>query len=161
MQKMVVDSPEIADVQKAIRAMLFPRLVIFSDLINRYVDLELKDKVNWLKASALILLITQGGSLTLSELAALTLRPNNSITKLVDNLVKDGHVRRYRSGKDRRTVFVRVTPSGLSFMMEILKNIESTEQEIESCLDEKEIETLASLTSKVRRHLIAKMGDND
>jgi DNA-binding MarR family transcriptional regulator len=153
------DALDIGEVQKAIRAMHFPRLVIFADVIDRYVDIELKGKVNWLKASALIVLITRGGSLTLGEFAKCMLRPNNSITKLTDSLVKEGLVRRYRGGKDRRTVRVKVTQVGLSFMMETLKNIDLPEQEIKACLNSAEIEALATLTSTLRRHFIDRIGN--
>lgn len=153
------DGVDIGDVQRAIRAMHFPRLVIFADVIDRYVDVELRGKVNWLKASALIVLITRGGSLTLGELARYMLRPNNSITKLTDALVKEGLIRRYRGGKDRRTVRVKITSAGLSFMMDTLKNIELPEQEIRACLEPSEIETLASLTSTLRRHFIERIGN--
>jgi DNA-binding MarR family transcriptional regulator len=52
------------------------------------------------------------GSLRPSDLASLLERSPNSISMLVDRMVKAGLVRRTRDRKDRRTVFVSLTDKG-------------------------------------------------
>lgn len=149
---------EIENVATAIRAREFPRLVMFADMVSRYVDIKLKGKVNWLRISALNYLITRGGSLTASQLAQLMLRSNYSMTRLIDDLEKDGLVIRERAGKDRRTIDVRVTPAGLAFMRQSLGDSDLVEEEVMSCLDEDEIETLRNLIRVLRFTLIEKSG---
>lgn len=148
---------EIVEVATAITAREFPRLVIFSDMISRYVDVRLRGKVNWLRSTALTYLITRGGSLTASQLARLMLRSNYSMTRLIDDLEKDGLVIRERTGKDRRTVDVRITSDGLAFMMQTLSDNDLVEGELMSCLDENEIETLRNLIRVLRQTLILKI----
>ena len=89
--------------------------------------------------------------MTHSELARVLLRANHSMTRLVDVLERDGLVRRHRDKKDRRTVYVKVTPAGLDFMKEYIDQIDLIEKEVMSCFDENERKTL--------RHLIRKLSE--
>lgn len=147
---------EIKDVATAIRARELTRLVMFADMVSRYVDIKLRGKVNWLRISALSHLITRGGSLTASELARLMLRSNYSMTRLIDDLERDGLVIRERAGKDRRTIDVRITSDGLAFMMQSLGDSDLVEEELMSSLDKDEIETLRNLIRVLRFTLIEK-----
>ena len=147
---------EIENVATAIRARELTRLVMFADMVSRYVDIKLRGKVNWLRISALSYLITRGGSLTASQLARLMLRSNYSMTRLIDDLEKDGLVIRERAGKDRRTIDVRITSAGLAFMMQSLGDSDLVEEELMSSLDKDEIETLRNLIRVLRFTLIEK-----
>lgn len=51
---------------------------------------------------------------TMSELSRMLLVSNGNATAVVDRLEKDGLVRRTQSDQDRRTVFVALTPEGLT-----------------------------------------------
>src|SRR5512136_509024 len=53
-----------------------------------------------------------GGSLRPSDLASYMERSPNSVSMLVDRMVKAGLVRRTRDRKDRRAVFVSITDKG-------------------------------------------------
>jgi len=147
---------EIEDVQRAIRATNFPRLVMFTDMVNRYVDIKLRGKVNWLRISVLLWLIIRGGSITPSELARRLVRSNHSMTRLIDSLEEDGLVIRERSVEDRRTVHVKVTSDGLAFTRQSLNNASFVEVEVMSCLDKNEVETLNNLIRMLRLRLIEK-----
>lgn len=149
---------EIEDVATAIRAREFPRLVIFADMVSRYVDIKLRGKINWLRTTVLNYLIIRGGSLTASQMAHLMLRSNHSMTRLIDDLEKDGLVIRERAGKDRRTIDVKITSDGLAFMRRTLGDSDLVEQEIMSFLDKDEIETLRNLIRVLRFTLIEKSG---
>jgi DNA-binding MarR family transcriptional regulator len=157
MQKTVTKNIEIEYVDKIIRNIYFTRIATFADTVDRYIDIELKDKVNWLKTFALIQLILRGGSITPSELARLMLRSNHSMTKLIDSLVKEGLVRRYRNVKDRRTIQVKITQDGLASMIKIVKDIEKAEHTVDSCLDKDELKQLAILQTKLRYRLIERI----
>ena len=58
------------------------------------------NQTSWMRSSALRFIITREGSLTLSQLAAIRLRSNCSITKLIDGLEQDGLVKRYGNKLD-------------------------------------------------------------
>ncbi|MFC1820632.1 MarR family winged helix-turn-helix transcriptional regulator, partial [Thermodesulfobacteriota bacterium] len=84
-----------------IRSREFSYLASFADIINRYMDLRFK-KLNRLRYGVLSLLITRGGSLTHTRLAKLMFRSKHGITKVIDDLEKDGLVVRTPGSRDRR-----------------------------------------------------------
>ncbi|MCJ7576085.1 MAG: MarR family transcriptional regulator [Dehalococcoidia bacterium] len=64
------------------------------------------------KFSVLAAVKSRGGSLKPSELAQIVARSPNSISMLVDRMVKAGWVKRTRDRKDRRVVNVSLTGNG-------------------------------------------------
>jgi DNA-binding MarR family transcriptional regulator len=150
-------SDEIEKVNTQIRSMQIPRIIAFADVVNRYTQKILKNKVSWLRTSALIFLITRGGTLTPGQLARIMLRSNYSITKLIDGLEKDRLVKRYPDGKDRRSIKVKVTSEGLNYVISNLSNIVEAEHELEYWLNDDERENLAAIIRKLRDKLIEKI----
>lgn len=137
--------------------MQLPRIIVFADVVNRYVQKILKNDVSWLRATALIFLITRGGTLTPSQLARIMLRPNYSITKLIDGLEEDHLVTRNPDGNDRRSIKVEVTSEGLEYVVSNLGDLVEAEQELTSWLDDEEMENLAATLRKLRDKLIEKV----
>src|SRR5512135_2104596 len=123
---------EIEKVNSKIRSLQMPRIIAFADVVNRYTEIILKNKVSWLQASALIFLITRGGSLTPSQLARIMLRSNYSITKLIDGLEKDRLVMRRPDTRDRRSITVEVTSEGLDYVTSSLSQTVAAERELKS-----------------------------
>jgi DNA-binding MarR family transcriptional regulator len=152
-------SNEIEKVNRQIRSMQFPRIIVFADVVNRYTQKILKNKVSWLRASALIFIITRGGTLTPGQLARIMLRSNYSITKLIDGLEKDRLVKRYPDGKDRRSIKVKVTSEGLDYVISSLSNVVEAERALKDWLDEDERENLAVTIRKLRDKLIEKISE--
>jgi DNA-binding MarR family transcriptional regulator len=153
--KTIAKSETIDKSIDALQGMHFPRLIVLSDVIDRYVDVALKDEVNWLRMRALIILTMMGkGSMTPSELARNLLRPNQNITKLLDGLERDGFVTKRRGAKDRRVITVRITHAGVSYIEHSLKKIDLAENELHSCLNKAELDTIASIARKIMRHFI-------
>jgi DNA-binding MarR family transcriptional regulator len=155
------DFPEVAAVEKVadqIRSVLFTRLIVFSDVINRYVDIELKDSANWVWIYALIVLTTRGnGTMTLGTLARYMLRSNHAITKLADSLEKEGLVKRHRANKDRRTINVKITEKGLDYILKTLSNIKPTEKNVRAGLEGDEDKQLAHVMLKIWKILAEKV----
>jgi len=155
--------PSLSEIEKVnvqIRSTQFSRLVAFADVVTRYTEMNFKvkgDRISWLRASALRFVITRGGSLTLSQLAAVMLRSNYSITKLVDGLEKDGLVKRCRNKTDGRSFNVKVTKKGLNYVVDSLMDSETAENELKSCLSESELNDLANIIRKLRDKLIEKV----
>jgi DNA-binding MarR family transcriptional regulator len=150
---------EIEKVNAQIRSMQFPRIIAFADVVNRYTQKILKHKVSWLRASALMFLITRGGTLTPGQLARIMLRSNYSITKLIDGLEKDRLVKRYPDGKDRRSIKVKVTSEGLNYVISSLSIVAEAEQELNIWLNDDERENLAVTIRKLRDRLIEKVSE--
>ncbi|MGB9802377.1 MarR family winged helix-turn-helix transcriptional regulator [Desulfofundulus sp.] len=59
--------------------------------------------------------------LTMGELQRRLLLAPGTITGLVDRLVEEGLVQRWRDEVDRRLVFLKLTPAGKKFLAEILQ----------------------------------------
>jgi DNA-binding MarR family transcriptional regulator len=152
-------SDEIEKVNTQIRSMQMPRIIAFADVVNRYTQKILKNKVSWLRASALMFLITRGGTLTPGQLARIMLRSNYSITKLIDGLEKDRLVKRYPDGKDRRSIKVKVTTDGLNYVISSLSNVVEAERELKYWLNDNEQENLAATIRKLRDKLIEKVSE--
>ncbi len=153
-------SHEIEEVNRRIRSMQLPRIIAFADVVNRYVQKILKKDVSWLRTSALIFLITRGGTLTPSQLAHIMLRPNYSITKLIDGLEEDGLAKRIPDGNDRRSTKVEVTSEGLDYVVSSLGDLFEAEQEIKSWVEDEELENLAATLRKLRDKLIEKVAES-
>lgn len=133
----------------------FLRYMVFSDIIQKYSNTMLKNKITWLKTSTLILIINRGGKLNSSQLARILLRSNYSITKLVDGLEKEGLVIRRRDSKDRRIYQVCVTPLGCEFIIKSFELMSKGEARINTCLTKEESQQLIELSRRVRLNLIA------
>ena len=148
---------DIEKIRQEILSMHLSRLVVFSDVINRYMLLRTKSEISWLRTNAIIFIITRGGKLTPSQLAKVMLRSRNSVTKLVEGLEKDGLVRRYHPRNNRRTVYIEVTQDGLSFIIKQIDMLTSFEDELKSFLNDGELHTLVYLTRKLRLAMIEKI----
>jgi DNA-binding MarR family transcriptional regulator len=151
---------DIEVVNQEIRKMQFSRLIVFADVVNRYAEIILKDKTSWLQTNALHFIITRGGTLTPSQLAVIMLRSNYSITKIIDNLEREGLVKRSRNGKDRRSLNIEVTLKGMRYVESNLKLTETAEADLKTWLSEKELADLAVLIRKLRDKLIEKIAEN-
>jgi DNA-binding MarR family transcriptional regulator len=148
----------IEKMRREILSMNLSRLAVFSDVMNRYVLLRTKgDARTWLRVYAVTFIITRGGKVTPTELAKILLRSRNSVSQLINGLEKDALVKRYHTAEDRRTVYVEVTPDGLSFIKARFEVLKSLEDEIKSCLDDGELRIIVNLTRKLRLRLIEKL----
>lgn len=157
MRRKSVRKSNIEAIRQELLAMHLSRIVAFSDVINRYINIRTKGDSSWLKVNAILFIITRGGKLTPSQLANLMLRSRNSVTNLLDGLEKDGLIRRYHPRNNRRTVYAEATADGLAFMKTKLKKLTSLEEEVRSCLDDGELNSLVGLTRKLRLALIEKL----
>ncbi|HVN98002.1 MAG TPA: MarR family transcriptional regulator [Syntrophorhabdaceae bacterium] len=143
-----------------LHSMYFSRLMALSDIVNRYVDIALKDEVNWLRLRALVVLTGLGkGAINSSELAKNLLRPNQNITRIVDDLERDGLVAKVRDRGDRRVITVRITRTGLDYISQSLDRIATAEKELRFCLNRRELGSIATMLPKVRRHLAGLLSD--
>jgi DNA-binding MarR family transcriptional regulator len=157
MAKKIEQNNSLESVRQEILSMQLNRIMVFSDMINRYLQMKFKGESTWLRVHAVLFVITRGGKITPSELADVMLRSRNSVTKLIEGLEHDGYVKRTHSTRDRRTVYIEVTPAGLDFTMTHLRKLNSLESEINRCLEPGELKTFVELSRKLRLALIERL----
>jgi MarR family transcriptional regulator, negative regulator of the multidrug operon emrRAB len=155
------NSAYIAKIKRELKKINVSRIVAFADVFNRYIILRAQDEGSLFRANAVASIITRGGRITPSHLANLLLRSRNSISKLLEGLEEQGLVRRYHPKGNNRTVYVEVTMLGLQWTIENLKSLVTLDEEIQSILDEKEIQTLVVLSRKLRLGLVKKLANNN
>ncbi|SRR6266540_1429204 len=91
------------------------------------------------------------GSMTQGEISGKVLKSGSNMTTVIDNLERDGLVRRERHDKDRRVIYVHLTEAGKREIETVLPNHVSALVEEFSVLTVSEQETLANLCKKLGR----------
>jgi DNA-binding MarR family transcriptional regulator len=157
-------SQEIEETREFMDESKILRLAMFADLVDRFIDIYLKGKASWLKVFSLTMLIRQGGTITPTLLGKRMRRPKDSMTKLINKLVKEGLVKRYRRGKDRRNVQIVITQEGLTYIRETLKLVREDEALINSSIDPEDMKTFtktARILGQTFSDRIASVVDNN
>lgn len=91
------------------------------------------------------------GSMTQGEVSNKVLKSTSNLTTVIDNLERDGYVRRERDAEDRRVIHVHLTEAGMSKIEAVLPNHVGALVEIFSVLSASEQETLGELCKKLGR----------
>jgi MarR family 2-MHQ and catechol resistance regulon transcriptional repressor len=91
------------------------------------------------------------GSLTQSEISQKVLKSVSNMTTVIDNLERDGLVRRERDANDRRVIHVHLTEAGSSKVEAVLPGHIAALVEEFSVLSATEQETLGKLCKKLGR----------
>lgn len=89
------------------------------------------------------------GSMTQGEVSSKVLKSTSNLTTVIDNLERDGYVRRERDGNDRRVIHVHLTGAGTSKVEAVLPTHVEALVEIFSVLSASEQETLGELCKKL------------
>jgi MarR family 2-MHQ and catechol resistance regulon transcriptional repressor len=89
------------------------------------------------------------GEITLGELSRKSLSSCGNMTVVVDNLEKEGLVRRRHCTEDRRVIYVRLTPKGRKLFSAIFPRHARCITGLASVLTEEEQEHLAGLLKKL------------
>jgi DNA-binding MarR family transcriptional regulator len=152
------DSPLPEDIQEAIdqiKASDFWLCVQFADVLIRYVEITMKrdSVISRLQGSALYFLLLNGGNLTPTQLAGIMLRSKHSVTKIIDNLEKEGLVFRDFTNKDRRVTSVKLTTSGLKHLKQRFSKGNKRANVIMDSLNAAERKRLVSLTEILRKKM--------
>ena len=91
------------------------------------------------------------GSLTQGDISAKVLKSGSNMTTVIDNLERDGLVRRQRDASDRRVIHVHLTEAGSSKIESVLPGHVAALVEEFSVLSAGEQETLGKLCKKLGR----------
>ena len=89
------------------------------------------------------------GSMTQGEVSSKVLKSTSNLTTVIDNLERDGYVRRERDAEDRRVIHVHFTEAGTSKIEAVLPNHVGALVEIFSVLSASEQEMLGKLCKKL------------
>jgi MarR family 2-MHQ and catechol resistance regulon transcriptional repressor len=89
------------------------------------------------------------GSLTQGEISAKVLKSGSNMTTVIDNLERDGLVRRERDADDRRVIHVHLTEAGSTRVEAVLPGHVAALVEEFSVLSASEQETLGALCKKL------------
>lgn len=95
------------------------------------------------------------GQLTQGEISAKVLKSGSNMTTVIDNLERDGYVRRERDEKDRRVIHVHLTEAGSGKLEAILPGHIAALVDEFKVLSASEQETLGELCKKLgkgRKH---------
>jgi DNA-binding MarR family transcriptional regulator len=141
---------EIEEVAAQVRAVNFWLCVKFADTIKRYCEITMKkDDISPLHAMAMFHLVCAGGSSTPTHLAEMMFRSKHSVTKIVDNLEKEGFIVRDFSSKDRRVTHIKITAAGLEYLRKNQNKGNQRARQVMDCLDIPEQKTLVDQTEKL------------
>ena len=137
-----------------IREVNFWLAVTFSDTIGRYCEITMKkDDISPLHAIAMYHLVCAGGVSTPTQLAEVMFRSKHSVTKIVDNLEREGFIVRDFSNKDRRVTQIKVTPAGIKYVKTNQNKAELRAKQVMDCLTAEEQKTMVSLMDKMGRRM--------
>lgn len=95
------------------------------------------------------------GHMTQGEISAKVLKSGSNMTTVIDNLERDGYVRRERDEKDRRVIHVHLTEAGRGKLEAILPGHIAALVDEFKVLSAREQETLGELCKKLgkgRKH---------
>lgn len=97
---------------------------------------------------------------TVGELAASSLLTSSAVTLRLDNLERDGLVRRVRTGSDRRQVFAELTDEGRERIDAIFEEHIALERRMLRLLDDEERQELTRLLRKLSLSLRSETSGN-
>jgi DNA-binding MarR family transcriptional regulator len=133
----------------------FWRCVTFADTVKRYCEITMKkDEVSPLHSIAMFYLAYCGGVTTPTRLADVMFRSKHSVTKIVDNLEREGFIVRDFSSKDRRVTRLKVTEAGRQYVQDNLNMADQRAKHVMDCLNAEEQKTLIALTGKMCDRMI-------
>ena len=105
----------------------------FKDMLNREMSLETYYCLETVKLC---------GMMTMTELASQLNIPKQQVTKLVDKLCEYQFIERVYKEKDRRAIWIRLTPRAVEYMDEYYKKNTGFIKSLEEQLTEEELHRL-------------------
>jgi DNA-binding MarR family transcriptional regulator len=116
-------------------------------------DLAMKARLPLGDFDVLAQLAMAGGELRMTELATKAFSSRSAMTRRVDRLVEEGHVRRASSDADGRGVVVALTDSGLARLGAAVPiHLDGVSKLFIERLDDEELEVLERALDKVSLH---------
>jgi DNA-binding MarR family transcriptional regulator len=136
-------------------------LISIHPLLTKSFTRSIRSKTNLNPGSLYVLgILTRHGKLSMSEIGCKLSMPKPHITALVDKLILEEMVERLFDPKDRRLVYVQVTPKGTKDF-NIIKQEISQEMRVRlELLDAEKIKILAQASQQLKEILMEIFVDN-
>jgi DNA-binding MarR family transcriptional regulator len=100
-----------------------------------------------------LVLLADGVSHSMSEVAEFALLPAPTLTRLIDRMVADNLAYRTADPEDRRRVLVHITPRGRALQKRLAQRIEESQTAILAEADPDDVARLAALLSDLANRL--------
>jgi DNA-binding MarR family transcriptional regulator len=97
-----------------------------------------------------ILEVEDGYGIPIQKIAQRMTTLSSDVTRLVDRLERAGMVERFRSDKDRRVIYVRLTETGKGMVEELAQPLAEAHKSTKRHLDRRELELLNKLLFELR-----------
>ena len=128
-------------------------LIYTVELINEYIRRQIaRDKTTFARFRILNTLILNGGSMRITDLSIKTFRSKSTLTRLINNMVRDGTVIKDIGNKDRREKVVSITKNGIELVQKTIEKRRLISNAIMSVLSEKQMLKLNNILRPIRRH---------
>ena len=136
-------------------------LISIHPLLTKSFTRSIRSKTNLNPGSLYVLgILTRHGKLSMSEIGCKLSMPKPHITALVDKLILEEMVERLFDPKDRRLVYVQVTPKGTEDFNVIKQEISQEMRVRLELLDEEKIKILAQASQQLKEILMEIFIDN-
>ena len=137
-------------------------LIRTSDIVNRYLELKLKEDgstpiespIHFAVINALLL---RAGKKTPTNLSKWVFRATHTVTSMIDTLARKQLVRRRRDGKDRRSINIVLTEKGIDANRKVIPILEEISRTILYDIKDQQVEELSGILRQIRRHLLAQI----
>jgi len=155
-------SKEINQLSGELHSDTVVHLIYTVDVLNEYIRRTLiKSKATYAKIRILSTLILNGGSMRMTDLSVTTFRAKCSLTRTINNMVRDGLVTKSVATNDKRGKIVTISIKGLDLVEAIIPQRQLTSIEIMSVLNRNQMleltKTLSLIRKNVRKNLLSKM----
>jgi DNA-binding MarR family transcriptional regulator len=121
--------------------------------VTRQLGRLLEDESCTVEQWRTLMLLADGLSHPMSEIAEFALVPAPSLTRLIDRMVADNLAYRKADPRDRRRVLVRITPRGRSLQKRLAGRIEGSQSAILAEADPDDVAQLAALLTHLADRL--------
>ena len=130
------------------------------DMISKCEETTFVQKAGISHQQFLVLMTIESidGLTTAAELARRLQRNANTISMIADRLEKLGLVKKVRSRKDRRLVYLKITQLGKEKLEQALRVGWGLIERLTSCFSEEELHLFASLLEKLRLQAFRELG---
>ncbi len=120
-----------------------------ADAVSRYVEAQLTEWGVTTAQYGVLLHLSRGQPLSLTDLSERIFRSNSTLTALIDRMERDGLVAREAHANDRRVTAVSLTPQGQSLLLELRNKHRPFLAAMMSCLSADELGQLTELLEKI------------
>jgi len=121
--------------------------------VTRQIARVLEEEDSTVEQWRALVLLADGISHSMSEVAEFALLPAPTLTRLIDRMVADNLAYRTADPEDRRRVLVHITPRGTTLQKRLAERIESSQAAILAEADPEDVAQLAALLTDLAARL--------